>query len=181
MKALVIGDMQRWMFRTPDRSAQVTGLLSAINRMTSVFLQDNLPIFSVVTEHKADKSTWSRLMLKHDYACMIEGSEDVQAVDGYREPSEALRIVKRSNSAFLNTNFEQELKDRDVNHLILTGVFIDGCIGLTAADAAQRGFEVTFIEDAIGHTEKKWRGPLFDWLIDDYEISVVKSEDYSSN
>jgi len=29
------------------------------------------------------------------------------------------------------------------------GVLIDGCVGLTAADAVQRGFEVTFAADAI--------------------------------
>jgi hypothetical protein len=34
-------------------------------------------------------------------------------------------------------------------------------------DAAQRRYEVTFVEDAIGHTEAHLREPLFDWLVND--------------
>jgi nicotinamidase-related amidase len=63
-----------------------------------------------------------------------------------------------------------------VAELVLTGVFIDGCVGLTAADAAQRGLEVTFVEDAIGHARSDRRGIILNWLAADYELELQMTE-----
>jgi len=50
------------------------------------------------------------------------------------------------------------------------------CVGLTAADAAQRGLDVTFVNDAIGHTRPDHRATILDWLIEDYELKMLTSE-----
>ncbi|MCP4381640.1 MAG: cysteine hydrolase [Hyphomicrobiales bacterium] len=176
--ALVIIDMQHWMFRFPQRMAQVPSLVSNIARLTTAFEEAALPVFDVRTEHKADRSTWSRLMIKHDYPCLLEGTPDAAPVDSYTPLPTARPVIKRANSAFLRTDFENRLRDAGIARLILTGVFIDGCVGLTAADAAQRGFAVTFIDDAIGHAEAHLRAPLFDWLTDDYEIAAVTTDSF---
>jgi len=68
--ALLVIDMQRWMFRTPERSAQLPALCANIASLIAVFEASGLPIFDVRTEHRADRSTWSRLMRKHDYPCL---------------------------------------------------------------------------------------------------------------
>jgi nicotinamidase-related amidase len=68
------------------------------------------------------------------------------------------------------------LKAAGVTELALAGVFIDGCVGLTAADAAQRGFEVAFIDDAIGHTQADRRSAILNWLTDDYELKTWSTE-----
>ena len=65
MLGLVIIDMQKWMFRYPERAAQIDSLVANINAVAKVFERE-LPIFDVQTIHKADRSTWSRLMHKHD-------------------------------------------------------------------------------------------------------------------
>lgn len=70
------------------------------------------------------------------------------------------------------------LRSDGVSRLVLTGVFVDGCVGLTAADAAQRGFEVTFIQDAIGQTDAELRAPLFKWLIEDYELEAMGTTEF---
>jgi nicotinamidase-related amidase len=108
-------------------------------------------------------------MHKHDYPCLIEGTEDARLVDGYRLPERAVQITKTANSAFLGTSF-------GVTELALTGVFIDGCVGLTVADAAQRGFDVAFIENAIGHTRADRRSAILNWLAEDYELRIWSAE-----
>ena len=102
MLGLVIIDMQKWMFRYPERAAQIDLLVANINAVAKVFERE-LPIFDVQTIHKADRSTWSRLMHKHDYPCLIEGTEDARLVDGYRLSERAVQITKSANSAFLGT------------------------------------------------------------------------------
>jgi nicotinamidase-related amidase len=176
MLGLVTIDMQKWMFRYPERAAQITSLASNINALTKVFIELDLPIFSVRTVHKADRSGWSRLMHKSDYACLIENTVDAEFVDAYRPPDRAHPITKTASSVFVGTDFETLLKRTGVTELVLTGVFIDGCVGLTAADAAQRGLDVTFVEDAIGHTRLDRRAAILNWLAEDYDLNVMATE-----
>jgi nicotinamidase-related amidase len=173
----MIVDMQMWMFRYPERAAQLPSLARAINSLSAAFADARLPIFHVSTIHKADRSTWSRLMKKHDYRCLIEGTDDAAPVSELRPPPGAVQVTKTANSAFVGTNLEQRFAAFGISKLVLTGVFIDGCVGLTAADAAQRGYEVLLVEDAVGHTQPDRRAVIFDWLVDDYELDVLSADE----
>src|SRR6266850_4627870 len=170
MRALAVIDMQRWMFRLPERAAQLPTLVPTVNTLAADFAAASRPIFDVRVVHKADRSTWSRLMVKYDYACMIEGTPDVEPVDGLALPAAARRVAKLANSAFLGTDFEEQLRAARVDTVVLVGAFIDGCVGLTAADAAQRGFDVILVEDAIAHCDARRRATIFEWLVDMYEL-----------
>ena len=176
MQALVVVDMQRWMFQRPERAAQLAAIVPVINGLAADFAASNQPVFDVRVVHKADRSTWSRLMLKYDVPCMIEGTADVEPVDGLVLPTSARTILKRSNSAFFETDFERQLRALKIERVILAGAFIDGCVGLTAADAAQRGFEVVIVEDAIAHCNERHRAALIEWLVSMYELATIKAE-----
>jgi nicotinamidase-related amidase len=170
MEALLVIDMQRWMFRTPDRTVQLPALVAAINKLMGLFEAADRPIFDIRTLHKADRSTWSRLMLRHDYPCLIEGTPDAELVDGLH--ARGMPIVKRANDAFLGTDLEAQLRSRAVTKLVLAGVFIDGCVGLTAASAAQRGFEVSFADEAVGARDPVQAAQIRAWLTEMYELDV---------
>lgn len=176
MLGLAIIDMQNWMFRLPEREAQIPALVASINTLVDAFVAEGLPVFHIETVHKADRSTWTRLMHQYDYACLIEGTEGAAPVTGLKMPEAAHSIVKTRNSAFLGTDFETVLQDKGICELALTGVFMDGCVGLTAADAAQRGFGISFVDDAIGHSQAERRRVIMDWLVDAYELSACSSE-----
>ena len=105
MLGLIIIDMEKWMFRYPERAAQVPLLVANINALVKTFVEFELPIFNIQTIHKADRSTWSRLMRKHDYSCLLEGTEEAELVNGYRTPECAIQIIKTANSAFVGTDF----------------------------------------------------------------------------
>jgi nicotinamidase-related amidase len=175
MQALAIIDMQRWMFRLPERAAQLKVLVPLINTLVADFAAAGLPVFDVRGVHAADRSTWSRLMLKHDEPCLIRGTADVEHVDGLAMPRSTRFLAKTANSAFLRTDFENQLRALDVNKLVLAGAFIDGCVGLTAADAAQRGFEVVVVENAIAYCNEDHRVAIIEWLKGMYELTTVKA------
>jgi nicotinamidase-related amidase len=123
MLGLMIVDMQKWMFRYPERAAQLPLLVRAIDRLSATFAKARLPIFHVNTIHKADRSTWSRLMKKYDYPCLIEGTDDAAPVTGHRPPPGAIQITKTAHSAFIGTNLEESLEASGVLELVLTGVY----------------------------------------------------------
>jgi nicotinamidase-related amidase len=68
------------------------------------------------------------------------------------------------------------LRQAGVSEVVLAGVFMDGCVGLTAADAAQRGFDVTFVDDAIGHSRIERRATILEWLVEAYELTTSTTE-----
>jgi nicotinamidase-related amidase len=176
MQALAIVDMQRWMFRFPERRAQLPTLVPALNRLAAAFATGGHPVFEVGVYHKPDRSTWSHLMVKHNYACLIEGSPDTELVQGLDLPPTRRLVRKTANSAFLRTDFEAQLRAMNVTRLFLAGAFMDGCVGLTAADAAQRGFEVCLVDDAIAHADERYRDTIMEWLAGMYELTATTTE-----
>lgn len=54
---------------------------------------------------------------------------------------------KTSHSAFTSTAIELAFRSRGVTQLLLGGWATDACVGLTARDAADRGFETFLVED----------------------------------
>ena len=106
---------------------------------------------------------------------MVTANDQVRLFMSYRRY--AARIVKTQNSVFLHTNFEATLHADGVTKLMMAGVFMDGCVGLTAADAAQRQFEVVCVSDAIGHVDAEMRQPMEKWLYDMYEIEQIRAGD----
>ena len=176
MQALAIVDMQRWMFRFPERRAQLPTLVPALNRLAAAFSARGHPVFEVAVFHKPDRSTWSRLMVKHNYACLIEGSPDAELVQGLALPPTRRLIRKTANSAFLRTDLEDQLRAMNVTKLYLAGAFMDGCVALTAADAAQRGLEVCLVDDAIAHANERYRDTIMEWLAGLYELTATTTE-----
>jgi nicotinamidase-related amidase len=176
MQALAVVDMQRWMFRFPERRAQLPALVPALNRLAAAFEAAGHPVFEIGVYHKPDRSTWSRLMLKHNYACLIEGSPDTEPVQGLALPPTRRLVRKTANSAFVRTAFDDQLRAMNVTKLFLAGAFMDGCVGLTAADAAQRGFEVCLVDDAIAHADERYRDTIMEWLAGLYEMTATTTE-----
>jgi nicotinamidase-related amidase len=59
-----------------------------------------------------------------------------------------LVFAKTSSSVFSTTDIERVLWNLGIRHLVFTGLVTDGCVELSARDAADRGFSVTLVEDA---------------------------------
>lgn len=56
---------------------------------------------------------------------------------------------KRSFGAFNSTNFENLLREMDIETLLVTGCVTNYCVETTVRDAADRGFAVAMIDEAI--------------------------------
>ncbi|MBR44988.1 MAG: hypothetical protein CMM31_00575 [Rhodospirillaceae bacterium] len=56
---------------------------------------------------------------------------------------------KRSYGAFNSTNFDNFLREMDIETLLVTGCVTNYCVETTVRDAADRGFAVAMIDEAI--------------------------------
>jgi nicotinamidase-related amidase len=64
-------------------------------------------------------------------------------------------FTKDKPDAFSNSAFDAYLRDKKVNHLILTGVFADQCVMSTAKGGLQRRYTVAVIPEAVAAKNSK--------------------------
>jgi nicotinamidase-related amidase len=70
-------------------------------------------------------------------------------------------IAKRVNSAFIGTDFEAQLRAKQQNLLIVTGVITNNSVETTVRMAGNLGFDTFLVEDAcFTFARKDWTGRL---------------------
>lgn len=179
--ALVIIDMQYWFFRTDERRINLPQLITSINRLIDFADSKKIPVIHIKTEHKSDKSTWNIVMKKHNWALMIENGEEAKILKEITVRPNHRFIIKTRQSAFIRTEFEEVLKQQNICTLILTGVFMHGCVGRTAVDAYERDFNVIIAKDCVfSHVKNQEQAMLeviqFEQeqlILDNQEIEVL--------
>ena len=175
--ALVIIDMQNWFFRSEDRREKLSELIESINELIEVATTKNITIFQVLTIHKADKSTWNIVMKKHNFSALIEGSEEAKLLLEIKFDSSQEIIVKTRQSTFIRTNFEEKLKEKNIDTLILSGVFTHGCVGRTAVDAYERDFNVILAKDASFSHMKNQDKSMLEVIKEEQEQLVLSNKE----
>ncbi|MDR2541432.1 MAG: isochorismatase family protein [Candidatus Peribacteria bacterium] len=91
-------------------------------------------------------------MLRPDHS--LEGTEGVELTEPLQESDFDLKVLKGQNpareaySGFDKTVLNAELKKRGIKKLLITGVATDYCVGQTALDAVNKGYETYLISEA---------------------------------
>jgi ureidoacrylate peracid hydrolase len=157
--ALLVVDMQNGFchkqgsFAKLGLQSEPTKIVPHISELRSAFRAANLPVFFLRTGYNADYSdrrSRDRGDRLEKLQGLIRGSWDADMLDELTpEPDEEV-INKTRNSGFFRTSLENTLKERGVNHVILTGVGTDVCVETTARDAYQLDFAVTTVRDGTG-------------------------------
>lgn len=158
--ALVVIDMQNGFchkqgsFAKMGMQSDPTAIVPHINQLRSAFRAANIPVFFVRTGYNAtysDRRPHDRGDRVEQLGGLLKGSWDAEMIDELTPGPHEEIVNKTRNSAFLGTcSLEKILKERGVNHLILTGVGTDVCVESTARDAYQMDYRVTTVSDATG-------------------------------
>lgn len=74
------------------------------------------------------------------------------------------RIAKSSASAFSNPELQNYLQACGVKHLVVLGVFAEGCVRATVLDARHLGYQVSVIADAVA-SNAAWKKRFALWAM----------------
>jgi nicotinamidase-related amidase len=146
--ALLVVDIQNWFFRTEERQKGIPQVVNGTNELIEYFDSKNLPVIHVLTVHKADKSTWPITMLQGNHSVLIEGTHEPEELEQIKKSTKHQTLIKTRHSAFLRTNLEEQLKSQGIDTVIITGVFLHGCVSMTAIDSYERDFNAIIAKDA---------------------------------
>ena len=133
MKALVVIDVQNGIVNFGDFQDE----LSLIENVIKDFKENGSPVIFIRHVDDVEDSP------------LFRGSVGSELHSSLKEYAEYV-IEKQTPSSFFNTNLSDTLEQLGVKHLFITGFNTEFCCMFTAIAAFDRGFEVTFIENATG-------------------------------
>ncbi|GGH86482.1 nicotinamidase-related amidase [Pullulanibacillus pueri] len=131
MKALLVIDVQNGLVEQGDFSQALT----LMEKLIKDFKKDNHP---VIFMRHFDENEESPL-----YKASV-GSELHHSLKAYAD----VVLEKQTPSSFFNTKLAEVLESEGVDHLFISGFNTEFCCMFTAIAAFDRGYKVTFIEDA---------------------------------
>lgn len=172
-------DMQNYFFRTDDRNINREQLVAKVNFLKGYFAENKWPSYTIVTEHKPDKSTWTLEMLVEDTAVLLEGSDEAEVIDGIVTTPYDIKIVKTRMDAFLNTNFETQLRHDRVDLLVCGGVYTHGCGYYTAIGSIERNIRAIIASDCLSDYKPQLFPELPDILLQFFAVHgrIMKNQE----
>ena len=133
MKALLVIDVQNGIVDFGDFQEE----LSLMEKIIKDFKEANMPV--IFMRHLDDEEQSG--LYKNSI-----GSELHNSLKGYAD----YVIEKQTPSSFYNTQLQSSLEKLSVDHVFITGFNTEFCCMFTAIAAFDRGYTVTFIENATG-------------------------------
>ena len=170
--ALIIIDVQK-DFTLKDAPAEISGTLQVvpkIQRIVNQHRKQKLPIFHVLRLYQQDGSNVDlcrKKIIENGKQMVIVGSNGAELVDEIL-PSSDIKLdsnlllsgslqkvgerewimYKPRWSAFYNTSLEKNLRNLDVNTIVVCGCNFPNCPRTTIYEASERDFKIVMIKDA---------------------------------
>ena len=170
MQALLVIDVQNGIVDFGDFREELT----LMEKVIKDFKSNGRPVIFI--RHLDDE----------EESPLYKGAAGSELHDSVKEYADYV-IEKQTPSSFFNTNLSNVLVAMGVKHLFITGFNTEFCCMFTAIAAFDRGFKVTFIENATGtvNTEETYEmkgldirdfvGMVLHWS---NAIEVVDYEEY---
>ncbi|WP_107838052.1 isochorismatase family protein [Metasolibacillus meyeri] len=151
MQALLVIDVQNGLVDL----AQCNDTLANIEQLIQRFQTQQKPIIFIQHFDETQESV------------LHPANIGAQIIERYQPYIEHL-VIKKTPSAFYQTNLQELLASLSVEHVYITGFNTEFCCQFTAIAAYDRGFRTTFIEDATNTVNNS----------DTYEMSGLDIRDF---
>jgi len=98
------------------------------------------------------------------HGAAVRGTPGAELDPRVRPPPQIKVITKEQPSAFTNPELERFLRSSGVKTIYVLGVFAEGCVRATVADARRRHYETIVVADAVA-TNAAWKKRFALWAM----------------
>jgi nicotinamidase-related amidase len=97
------------------------------------------------------KNTSSSHELMHEHQVFQAGSwgaefhPDFTPADG-----DVVVVPHKAFDAFQGTDLDTQLRQRNIDHIIIAGMVTNTCVDSTGRSAMEKGYHLTYVSDAVG-------------------------------
>jgi ureidoacrylate peracid hydrolase len=146
-------------------------LFDPIRRLLDAARENGAGVIWVCDEHPP----MDREFEKRAVHC-LKGSWGAEIVAELGRSNDEYRVAKSRYSGFYETDLDLRLRERAIDHLILTGVVTNICVRSTAHDAFFRGYDVIVPVECVAATsEREQQSTLYD--LDTHYATVAGLEE----
>jgi nicotinamidase-related amidase len=149
-RALVIVDIQKDYF--PGGRMELVGAEEAARRareLLSAFRASGEPVFHVQHVFESPEAPF-----------FTPGSEGSQIHPDVRPASDEAVIVKHHPNAFMETSLAQDLRQSEVEEVVICGMMTSMCVDASARAAADLGFHTSIAADACAAPDLRYGGEV---------------------
>lgn len=162
--ALVLVDLQHDFLERPGLVPGADDLCERVGDLLGNVRALGLPVVHVQTSVRADGADRMPHWIANGLTACVVGTRGAAAPDALQPVDGELVTTKRFYSGFEDASLERWLRGREVDRLVVAGVYSHGCIRSTVLDAYQRGYEVWVAMDAIATTDPEHGEVSNRWL-----------------
>jgi nicotinamidase-related amidase len=154
--ALLVMDMQNGIVNGLEN---IDSIIEANQRAIEKARQQNIPVIFVrvaFSQGLLEIAPNNKMFgpMREKQAPMEKDSEATQIHPDLNRQEQEPIVTKHRVSAFTGSNLEVLLRGLEVRHIVLTGVATSGVVLSTSVEAADKDFDITILEDAVGDREQ---------------------------
>ena len=163
-QALLVIDVQQGLFERSIPIYKEEELLGNINSLIDKARQADVPV----------------IFIQHSNEGSLKFGTDVWKLHPEIQPlADEIIIHKQQGNAFAGTNLQDELKQRGVEELLITGLVTHGCVKATSLGSLGKGYKTVLVSDAHSNFSEDAPGMIEKWnqVLREKGAELVRTQD----
>ena len=150
--AIIVVDMLNDAFRTKNVSSIVEylGIIPNIRNLVQEARLHGMPVV-----YGCDSFLENDFMFQGKKGFCIRGTTGAEVIDELKPVDGDIIVRKRRFSAFFKTFLDQELRTRNIDTVVVTGINTEGCVYSTVMDAVAHDFYGIVLEDCSASLNRR--------------------------
>ena len=137
-----------------ERWAFIDKVLPNVRRLQDACRAGGIELVHIRVKYLTSDCRDGQRSLAMEQKALSADARDDDFLELVAPQGDELVIDKTSAGTFNSTAIDQILRNMKVDRLWVTGIVTEGCVELTARDAADRGFYVTLVEDCLASSTR---------------------------